>query len=292
MNQAPGPQKRHTRRRRRLRNLLLKPRPQIELLLNVLAITIFFALACTMLIYFQLYDILEAFIRISFAEKEIVQDLSDQWSSALFWLLILIGVYVLAISAVCITHSHRMIGPFVAVQRQVESLLADRFHSRVRLRDGDYYQHLAYLLNRLSEKLEQRLGSGNLISSRGAHTSFHRAHTPPFHEEAKFRATDASQEAQQQAQIDPVLSSSPVVDDVERLDSQSGESSTQYFYTSSGVSGLIPESDAAPGFSNGVEQATSDDLFQNAQQDTQQDKKADASSAGAPLDKSNLVQSA
>ena len=171
-------------RRRQLRNLLLKPRPQIELLLNVLALTIFFALACAMLIYFQFHDILETFLSLTYAESETVDSLGQEWSVTLFWLLMLILVYVFAITAVCITHSHRMIGPFVAVQRQVQSLLSGDYHNRVRLRDGDYYQHLAYLLNRLSEKLEQRLGSGSISSSSSSssssstETSYHRACSP------------------------------------------------------------------------------------------------------------------
>lgn len=176
-SQIPGDFKQGARRRQ-LRNLLLKPRPQVELLLNVLALTVFFSLACAMLIYFQFYDILESFINLTYAEKDTVDHLGEEWAATLFWLLMLIFFYVVAISMVCITHSHRMIGPFVAVQRQVESLLSGEYHIRVRLRDGDYYQHLAYLLNRLSEKLEQRLGSASLNSEHGSETSYHRAHAP------------------------------------------------------------------------------------------------------------------
>ncbi|MCY4444611.1 MAG: hypothetical protein OXC44_07425 [Proteobacteria bacterium] len=172
------------RSQRRLRNLLLKPRAQIELVINILTITIFFGLASCLIIYFQLNDLFTNLYDASNISDYISEittvnesanvadthntqtsqtlgekqtSLLENWNMTIKWLLVFIIVYVITTVLICMVHSHRMIGPTIAFQRQLTQLLSGNYKARVKLRDGDYYQNIADLLNGLSEHLEKRL---------------------------------------------------------------------------------------------------------------------------------------
>ncbi len=54
-----------------------------------------------------------------------------------------------------VRQSHRIIGPIMRFEKHVEGLLKDQTEERIRLREGDHFQDLAVLLNRLSEKRAQ-----------------------------------------------------------------------------------------------------------------------------------------
>ncbi len=51
-------------------------------------------------------------------------------------------------------HSHRIIGPIFRFERHAKDILEGKTESRIKLRDGDYFQELAGLLNQISEKIE------------------------------------------------------------------------------------------------------------------------------------------
>lgn len=143
-------------RRRKLKNFLLKPRAQLEIVINIVTLTIFFAMASGLIVYFQLDDIFKTLIVMSKISDETSRSFTHDWSTSLQWLLVFTLFYVFAIISICIIHSHRMIGPTVAFRRQLEALLKGEYKARIKLRDGDYYQNLAELFNRLAEQLDQK----------------------------------------------------------------------------------------------------------------------------------------
>ena len=76
------------------------------------------------------------------------------------WIALAIGlVYVLVNLCISIYYTHKMMGPGVALTRQINDLLAERYDRRLVLRKGDSFQDVAARLNELAEKLEAEHGS-------------------------------------------------------------------------------------------------------------------------------------
>ena len=142
-------------RRRKFKNFLLKPRAQLEIVINIVTLTIFFGMASSLIIYFQLDDIFNTLYVLSNLSGETSQALASDWNQTVQWLIVFIVLYVLTILAISIIHSHKMIGPTVAFKRQLDAMLTGNYKTRIKLRDGDYYQNLAELFNRLAEQLDQ-----------------------------------------------------------------------------------------------------------------------------------------
>lgn len=142
-------------RQRKFRNFLLKPRAQLEIVLNIITLTIFFGASASLVIYFQLDDIFQTLLVMSQMSTEASQSFMHDWNTTLLWLFVFTVFYILATISICIVHSHRMIGPTVAFKRQIDVLLQKNYTARIKLRDGDYFQDLAELFNRLAEQLDQ-----------------------------------------------------------------------------------------------------------------------------------------
>lgn len=142
-------------RRRKFKNFLLKPRAQLELVLNIVVLTIFFGAASSLVIYFQLDDIFQTLLIMSRVSHEASESFINDWNTTLLWLSLFTVFYILSTISICVIHSHRMIGPTVAFKRQIEALLTKNYKTRIKLRDGDYFQDLAECFNRLAEQLDQ-----------------------------------------------------------------------------------------------------------------------------------------
>jgi hypothetical protein len=68
----------------------------------------------------------------------------------------ILGAYLLAVTGVCLAHTHRLIGPRVALLRQIEALKKGDYEARVTLRQGDRVFHeVARDLNDLAQILER-----------------------------------------------------------------------------------------------------------------------------------------
>ena len=64
--------------------------------------------------------------------------------------------YILVVFGTCLAFTHRLIGPRVALGRQIEALKNGDYSARVQLRDGDVaFQNLARDLNDLGQILER-----------------------------------------------------------------------------------------------------------------------------------------
>lgn len=130
------------------------PRPQLRLALSVLAVAFVFGLLMagnTYLAYAKLFG-----VTLSMAPDALVQDIAAQTHSFLRVSGALMLGLVFALSAVSAATLHRLLGPRVALERQVRALLAGNYGARVALRSGDSpYAELALRLNELAQQLEQ-----------------------------------------------------------------------------------------------------------------------------------------
>ena len=139
-------------RRRTIR--LIKPRAQLKLAAYLLCITLVFAVLVAFNSWSAYGKLFEG--TLSTAPAPFKQDIMEQTHSYMNISLVLLAGYVLVVLAVTIGYLHRLIGPTVAVERQLRAMLRGDYTSRLTLRSGDdLYADLANHLNDLTNRLEQ-----------------------------------------------------------------------------------------------------------------------------------------
>jgi methyl-accepting chemotaxis protein len=141
--------------RRRKTNLLLQPGLQLKLPLLLLIITLGFAalqVAHTQFAYGKLFEIvLQEAGRPPFLE-DLLRDQTGDFIEVTGALTVL---YVLLIIVLSVVYAHRMIGPTVALRRQIEAMKNGDYDARVTLRQRDAFSDLAEDLNELARVLEE-----------------------------------------------------------------------------------------------------------------------------------------
>ena len=70
---------------------------------------------------------------------------------------VLFILYILLLAIVCVSYTHKLIGPFQPFNRHIDSLIAGDYDARVAIRKGDpdLLQDYADKLNVLADKLEK-----------------------------------------------------------------------------------------------------------------------------------------
>jgi methyl-accepting chemotaxis protein len=137
---------------RRMANFLLQPSLQLRLPAYFLLITIGFGMVLAVAVtgaYRNLYETVAA-EQPAYVEQILHAQTQD---FILFSSMIAIG-YLLTVLVVSVVHSHRMVGPSVALRRHVEALKNGDFSARVALRRKDAFGDLAEDLNELAMLLE------------------------------------------------------------------------------------------------------------------------------------------
>lgn len=138
-------------RRRTLR--LVKPRVQLTLAFYLIAVSFGFGVLVainTWYAYGRLYQ-----GTLATAPAPFKQDIMEQSTLYLNTSLVLGLGYVIAVLGVAVGYVHRMLGPIVAFERHLRSLLRGEYSSRLSLRSGDHlYSHMAEQLNDLASRLE------------------------------------------------------------------------------------------------------------------------------------------
>lgn len=71
-------------------------------------------------------------------------------------------LYILLLAAVCVSYTHRLVGPLRPFTRQVEAMIDGNYKSRITLRKGDLqlYNEYADKLNELAKKLADQQKAG------------------------------------------------------------------------------------------------------------------------------------
>jgi methyl-accepting chemotaxis protein len=142
------------RERRRSLNLLQQPGIQLKLPAYLLLVTVGFGALWTRnaaTAFADFYQTLSAH-----QPSYLVPMLTDQLRDFAIFSGIVSIAYVLALLVICIVYLHRLVGPSVALRRQLESLKNGDYSRRVRLRRNDAFQDLAADLNELADLLERK----------------------------------------------------------------------------------------------------------------------------------------
>lgn len=143
------------RRNQRHTLRLVQPGPQLRMGLAVIAVTLGFGLLFAANSY-AAFGTLYA-TTLSTAPKIFEGDIFAQALPYLYVSLAILAGYVLAVLGVCVAMLHRLLGPTVALERQVRSLKLGDYSARISLRSDDHaYAELARHLNELGERLEAR----------------------------------------------------------------------------------------------------------------------------------------
>ena len=138
-------------RRRTLR--LIKPQAQLKLGVYLLFVSLVFGglvAANSWSAYAKLFE-----ATLSTAPAPLKHDILEQTRNYMNISLALLLGYVLTILAVTIGYLHRLIGPTVALERQLRAMLRGDYSSRLELRSNDdLYTELGDQINELASRIE------------------------------------------------------------------------------------------------------------------------------------------
>ncbi len=132
-----------------------EPAAQLRLPLVLLAVTLGFGLLFawhTQAAYGALFAMLLANAPIGAADM-----IREQTQIYLMVSCVLGAGWMLVVGCICVAYTHSLIGPLVALRRQIHALRRGHYDSRVRLRGRDpVYSAVAEELNELTRQLAQR----------------------------------------------------------------------------------------------------------------------------------------
>ncbi len=142
--------------RRKARNLLLQPRLQLKLPVQLLFLTAIFAVLVSVVLYFG-FESLYKFVTMQGVMGEQLADAVRHQSHAIaiVFASLLVG-YVLLTIGLSVLYLHKLVGPTVAFRRHINALKKGDFSSRIKLRKNDAFSDVATDLNELAEILERR----------------------------------------------------------------------------------------------------------------------------------------
>jgi HAMP domain-containing protein len=141
--------------RRRKINLLLQPALQLKLPLLLLAVTLGFAALQVAHTEFAFGKLFEIVLEEAGHPPLLEGLLRDQTGDFIEVTGALTVLYVLVVMILSVAYAHRMIGPTVALRRQVEAMKNGDYDARVTLRQRDAFSELAEDLNELARVLEE-----------------------------------------------------------------------------------------------------------------------------------------
>ncbi len=148
--------------KRRVVNAIWAPFLQFKLLMYMLGSTALVAVLLGAFLYFAFSDLIQVVTGNSETTSYYGEMIEIQLIHLFRYCGALFVLYILLLAAVCVTYTHRLIGPLRPFTRHVEALGDGDYSSRVNLRKGDLemYNEYAEKLNILAEKLESQKKSG------------------------------------------------------------------------------------------------------------------------------------
>jgi nitrate/nitrite-specific signal transduction histidine kinase len=151
-------------RRQTLR--LPKPAVQLKLPLLLLAVTLVFGA----IMAWHTHAAYERFFAttLSSVSDSFQEDVQKQTADYAVASAAILGGYALMVLGLCIGYTHSLIGPTVALQRQVRKLRNGDYTARTRLRRSDtVFTELAGDLNAVAEMLQKHAGEAGAAQLRG-----------------------------------------------------------------------------------------------------------------------------
>jgi hypothetical protein len=144
--------------KRRVRNFVLQPLLQVKVGLYFILVSLLFATALALIIYYNFGGLVNSIVLLTDAEEEVRELFLDYWKGTQLWIYFSFAVYLLASIGLSVFYTHRMVGPTFAFRRHIRSIAEGRYHVRTHLRKGDAFSEVADELNHLSEVMERTRG--------------------------------------------------------------------------------------------------------------------------------------
>jgi sensor histidine kinase YesM len=140
--------------KRRLKNYIIKPKYQFDVLLRVIFFTIFIGAFQAFVIFFLSQALLEYCSTHPMSGAE-VSLLNPENLGFEFWVLALSGVFFLPLGIfLFLLGSHRSAGPVYRLEKEMRELLEGETRGPLFFRERDQFKELADLFNRLAKELE------------------------------------------------------------------------------------------------------------------------------------------
>jgi hypothetical protein len=146
--------------KRRVRNFLLQPLIQVKIGLYSIVLSIFFAVALGVILYFNFSSLFDAIITMTDAKEDVEDIIGSYWRGARPWLFLSFFVYLVAQIGLSVLYTHRLVGPTFAFRRHIRAIAEGRYNVRTYLRRGDAFVEVADELNHLSEVMVRKTQGG------------------------------------------------------------------------------------------------------------------------------------
>ena len=145
------------RGQRQVRNYLLQPPFQVQLVVYNVVLAIAFAGAVVGVLW-RVKTRLAYRMDIVGVPAGLRDSLEAGLKDSAVWLALLGLIFVVACAMVTIILTHRLVGPAYAFRRQINELTSGRYDARIRLRENDAFTEVADDLNKLAETLQREHG--------------------------------------------------------------------------------------------------------------------------------------
>ncbi len=144
--------------KRRVVNAFWQPFLQFKLLMYMLGLTAVVAVLLGVFLYYAFNDLISTVTLGSEARSYYAEMIDIQLVYLFRYCGALFVLYVLLLAAVCVSYTHRMIGPFRPFTRHVDAMISGNYTSRVSLRKSDLAMFTEYAekLNQLAVSLEMK----------------------------------------------------------------------------------------------------------------------------------------
>lgn len=145
-----------TKHKRRALNALIQPFLQFKLLLWMLGSTVIVAILLAVFLYFAFNDLFNSLYTGGDSADYYSEIVDLQLVHLLRYSVVLFIMYIALLAVVCVTYTHKLLGPLAPFNRHIDTMLAGDYSTRVHLRKNDVelYQGFAEKLNELAEKIE------------------------------------------------------------------------------------------------------------------------------------------
>lgn len=142
--------------KRRALNAVWQPFLQFKLLMYMLGSTAVVAMLLGVFLYFAFSDLIAAVTIGDDSQSYYAEQIEIQLVYLFRYCGALFILYILLLAAVCVSYTHKLVGPFRPFSRHVDSMCSGDYSSRVQLRKGDLelYSDFAEKLNHLATSLE------------------------------------------------------------------------------------------------------------------------------------------
>ncbi|MCM2281022.1 MAG: hypothetical protein NDI61_04165 [Bdellovibrionaceae bacterium] len=147
------------RSRRKVKNLIQKPKQQLKYIMYFLATGMMLLLIVFSFVLFTLSNLVNTMTQLCGMGEDVQAAVQQSIMSA--W--VVFGIVFVAFAAMSVATglliSHRIYGAMVPIRRQAEAILAGDYKARGKLREHDELQDIMTDLNTIAEKLDSKYGS-------------------------------------------------------------------------------------------------------------------------------------